>query len=101
MVITYFLGAMLCTKKDHRTNIILFNLENSISMTDSSKKNSGYITFGSVVITYVIVKIVYKLTGFHYDFSEGLANFKLLIDVSLWCFIYFVSNFLLRKLSKR
>ncbi len=71
-------------------------------MRDSSKNTSVFIAFGSALITYVIVKIVYKLTGFHYDFGEGLANFKLLIDITLWGFIYLIIYFLLRKLlSKR
>jgi hypothetical protein len=65
---------------------------------NSSKKTNGYIAFGSILITYIIVKTVYRLTGFHYEFSDGLANIKLLIDIVLWGIIYFPVNYLMKKL---
>ncbi len=71
-------------------------------MGDSQKKTNRFIALGTIIITYLIVNIVYKLTGFHYDFSDGIANIRLLIDIALWGCVYFAVNFLLRKLlSKR
>ena len=67
-------------------------------MGDSQKKANGFISLGSIIITYVIVKILYKLTGFHYDFADGIVNIRLLIDIVLWGFVYLTVNFLLRKL---
>ena len=67
-------------------------------MEDTSKNKNGYITFGSILITYIIVKIVYVLTGFHYNFSDGIVTIKLLIDIALWGFIYFPVNYLLKRI---
>lgn len=67
-------------------------------MDDSSKKTNRFTAFGTILLTYIIVKIVYKLIGFHYDFSDGLVNFKLLIDIALWVFIYFPVNYLLKNI---
>lgn len=67
-------------------------------MNDSSKKINRFIAFSSILITYIIVKLVCKLTGFHYDFSDGIVNVKLLIDIALWGFIYLLINYLLKKL---
>ena len=52
------------------------------------KKNQGTIVFITAVLTYIITHIVYKLTGFYYNFSQ--LNYKLLIDISLWSSIYFI-----------
>ena len=48
------------------------------------------ISFITFVLTYVIVHIIYKVTGFYYSFKEGLFNFKLLIDLGLWCIVSFI-----------
>ena len=67
-------------------------------MVDSAKKNNGFIPFISILITYIIVKIVYKLTGFHYGFDEGIVNIKLLMDLALWGLIYFTISFLVKSM---
>ncbi|PKP52073.1 MAG: hypothetical protein CVT92_10655 [Bacteroidetes bacterium HGW-Bacteroidetes-1] len=70
-------------------------------MRDSQKKTNFFIPFGTIIITYIIVKILYKLTGFHYDFTEGIVNIRLLIDLALWGFVYFSVDFLLKKLFSK
>ncbi len=67
-------------------------------MGDSQKKTNRFITPSTIIITYVIVNILYKLTGFHYDFTDGIANISLLIDIALWVCVYLAVNYLLRKL---
>jgi hypothetical protein len=86
--------------KERRLNInsIFFKHKNFVKMRDSKKKNNVVIPLGTIIITYIIVKILYKLTGFHYDFTDGIANKSLLIDIALWGFVYLTVNFLLRKL---
>jgi uncharacterized membrane protein len=79
----------------------MFNNENSVKMEDSQKKTNGFIPLVTIIITYVTVKILYKLTGFQYDFSEGILNIRFLIDITLWGFIYLTVNFLLRKLFSK
>lgn len=59
------------------------------------KKNEGTITFISVIVTYIIVHIVYKLTGFYYHF--GQLNYKLIVDLLLWAVIYYISYKSLKK----
>ncbi|MBU5438427.1 hypothetical protein KQI42_10430 [Tissierella sp. MSJ-40] len=51
-----------------------------------NKKSYGSILI--IITTYIIVRIVYKLTGFNYSFSEGILNTKLIIDLILWIIIY-------------
>jgi hypothetical protein len=65
-------------------------------MGKSQAKRSGYVITISIIITYIIVKIVYKLTGFYYSFDEGLLNIKLLIDLSLWAVVFVVVSFLVK-----
>ncbi len=67
-------------------------------MGNTQKKTFGFIPLGTILITYVIVKIIYKVTGFAYDFSDGIFNINLLIDVALWFLVYFTVDFLQRKL---
>jgi len=67
-------------------------------MENPLKKTNGFIAFGSLITTYILVKIVYRLTGFHYNFSDGIFNVKLLLDIALWGFIYFPVDYLLKKL---
>ncbi|SFH26629.1 hypothetical protein SAMN05421739_1091 [Pontibacter chinhatensis] len=56
-------------------------------------------TFISLIITYVVVKVVHSLIGFDYDiFSEGILNLKFLIDVASWAIVSAAVYFLLRKL---
>ena len=66
-------------------------------MTDTPKENKRTIRFSTLIITYIILKVVRLLTGFHYDFSEGLVNFKFLVDIALWVIVYYAVDFLLRK----
>jgi hypothetical protein len=49
-------------------------------------------------ITYTIVRIIYKVTGFYYDFNEGLFNFKFLIDFGFWCIVYFTIDMFFEKI---
>ncbi len=46
------------------------------------------------LITYLLVKIIQRLTGFDYDFSEGLFNIKLLIDLLIWIAVYRIVSIL-------
>lgn len=56
-------------------------------------------TFISLILTYVIVKVVHSMVGFEYDiFSEGILNLKFLIDVASWAIVSAAVYFLLRKL---
>jgi hypothetical protein len=66
-------------------------------MTDTPKENKKTFRFSTLIITYLIVTGVRLLTGFHYDFSEGLVNFKFLIDIALWLIVYYAVDLLLRK----
>ncbi|MFT8352848.1 hypothetical protein [Clostridium saccharoperbutylacetonicum] len=62
------------------------------------KKNNETIASISFLITYEIVHIIYKVTGFYYSFNEGLINFKLLIDLGLWCIVNFIIFTFLKKI---
>jgi hypothetical protein len=62
------------------------------------KKNSMSVYFISIIISYIIVKIAYKLSGFKYDFSEGIINVRYLIHIIIWGIIYAIVYFLLKKL---
>ncbi|PTX22738.1 hypothetical protein C8N40_101566 [Pontibacter mucosus] len=56
-------------------------------------------TFISLLITYVLVKVVHNLAGFEYAiFSEGILNLKFLVDMASWAIVYAAVYFLLRKL---
>ena len=56
-------------------------------------------TFISLIITYVVVKVIHNLAGFDYDiFTEGVLNMRLLLDVTSWVIVHAAVNFLLRKL---
>jgi hypothetical protein len=49
------------------------------------KKNAGIVTF---IITYIIVRIIYGVSGFAYNlFSDGL-KIRIILDLSLWILIY-------------
>ncbi|MBU3071963.1 hypothetical protein [Clostridium estertheticum] len=63
------------------------------------KKSKGIFTFIVVLITYIIVHIIYKLTGFYYNFGDGILNSKLVIDLALWGVVYFIVYILSKKLS--
>lgn len=65
------------------------------------KKDDAIATFVTFIITYVIVHIIYKLTGFYYNFGQGLLNFKLLINIVLWCIVYFIVYMFLKKLHHK
>lgn len=70
-------------------------------MAGSQKKTNRFILVTTIVITYLIVKVIYKFTGFHYDFSDGIINFRFLIDLALWGLVYLTVNFFLRKLFSK
>lgn len=61
-----------------------------------SRKN--YVNILTVILTFIIAHIIYNLTGFHYNFSEGILNLKLLIDLGLWLLIYVPVNIILDKI---
>lgn len=63
------------------------------------KKGQGIIIFISTLLTYFIVHIIYKLTGFYYVF--GQINYKLFVDLLMWCVIYFIAYLSLKKLFIR
>jgi hypothetical protein len=69
-------------------------------MSDSQKKTNFLMPFSTIIIAYIMVKIIYKLTGFHYDF-DGIVNIKLLIDFAVWVVVYFAVDFLLKKLFSK
>jgi|GEM_PF-3569164 hypothetical protein len=96
-----FLSANVAMKARSNLNSIFFNHKNSVIMSDSQKKTNFFIPFSTILITYIIVKILYRLTGFHYDFTEGIVNIRLLIDLALWGFVYFSVDFLLKKLFSK
>lgn len=63
------------------------------------KNSSKYIGLISMLITYIVVKIGHLLAGFQYNiFSEGIFNFKFLIDIISWIIVYGIIYFLLKKL---
>jgi len=66
-------------------------------METIKRKSNGYM-IGTILITYLIVKIIYRLTGFYYDMSDGILNLNFLIDIALWGFVYFTVHFFLSKL---
>lgn len=57
-----------------------------------------YVTILAVILTFIIVHIIYKLTGFHYSFSEGILNLKMFIDLGLWMLIYIPVNIIVDKI---
>ena len=56
------------------------------------------VTILTVIATYIIVRIVYRLTGFSYSLSEGILNMKLLIDLALWIIVFFLVDNISRKM---
>lgn len=56
-------------------------------MKSNSKRGSLLITFLSLLLTYIIVKVVYKISGFYYNFDEGFG-IKLVIDLALWVIVF-------------
>jgi hypothetical protein len=58
----------------------------------------SYVSILVVIITYIITRIIYKLTGFSYSFSEGILNIKLLIDLGLWIIVAVLVNTALNKI---
>ncbi|MBU5312509.1 hypothetical protein KQI38_10740 [Tissierella carlieri] len=58
----------------------------------------SYVSILVVIITYIITRIVYKLTGFSYSFSEGILNIKLLIDLGLWIIVAVLVSTALNKI---
>ena len=67
-------------------------------MGKTKNKNSGYILILTTIFSYIIVRIVYKLTGFYYSFDEGIFNIKLLIDLSIWLAVFIPIHFLVKRL---
>ncbi|QMU28133.1 hypothetical protein [Adhaeribacter radiodurans] len=59
-------------------------------------KNNSQFGFAHLVVTYIIVKVVHHLAGFHYNpFQDGLLTYKLLVDILSWGMaglIYFLSK---------
>lgn len=56
------------------------------------------VTILTFIATYIIVRIVYRLTGFSYSLSEGILNMKLLIDLGLWIIVFFLVDNIFRKI---
>ena len=65
------------------------------------KTNNGIITFTTVAITYIIIKILYKLTGFNYNISDGIFKLDLVIDIALWGIVSFIVYTLIKILLAR
>lgn len=55
------------------------------------------VTILTVIATYIIVRIIYRLTGFSYSLSEGILNMKLLIDLGLWIIVFSLVGNIFRK----
>ena len=55
----------------------------------------------TIITTYIITRIIYRLTGFSYSFSDGILNIKLLIDISLWIAISLLVGFILNKVLSK
>lgn len=51
------------------------------------------------IITYIITRIIYKITGFSYSFSEGILNIKLAIDLGLWIITVILVSTILNRIS--
>ncbi|QNF31227.1 hypothetical protein HUW51_00275 (plasmid) [Adhaeribacter swui] len=63
------------------------------------KFNYSRFGFTHLVVTYIIVKVVHYLVGFHYNpFQEGLLTYKLLIDISSWGMVAALTYFLFKQL---
>lgn len=65
------------------------------------KKNDKLIVPIAFVMTYIITHIIYKVTGFYYGFEQGLFNFKALLDLGVWCIVYFIIYMPLKKIWNR
>ncbi len=63
------------------------------------KNNNGMLGFVRLFTTYIVVKVIHKFAGFHYDpFREGLINFKFLIDIISWGIVSASIYFLMKRL---
>ncbi len=62
------------------------------------KETNKLIPISAIILTYLIVKVIYKLTGFHYDFDDGILNMSFLIDIVLWGLVYLAVLVLLKRL---
>ncbi|AFS79471.1 hypothetical protein Curi_c24760 [Gottschalkia acidurici 9a] len=58
-----------------------------------------YMGISKFIIAFIIVRIIRSLTGFNYNFSEGIFNIKILIDLGLWIIVYLIIDFIFNKLS--
>jgi hypothetical protein len=74
------------------------NIDN-IRNGNEDKNNNRVIGFITIIITYVVVKIIHRYAGFQYDISrEGIINVKLLIDIFSWIVVYALVYTLLKKI---
>lgn len=66
-------------------------------MKKTNQKNNVFYPVATIVISFVIVKIINKFTGFHYDIAEGIFNINFLIDFALWLIVYIIVAYILEK----
>ena len=63
------------------------------------RKNNRLFGFVHILITYIIVKIIHKLAGFHYNlFNEDIISINFFIDIMSWVIIYGITYFIIKKL---
>lgn len=64
------------------------------------KTSNLLITLFTIFVTYIIVKVVYNVSGFHYGFDDGIS-IKLFIDLALWTLVYLTISFILKRLFSK
>lgn len=64
------------------------------------KKSNLLITLFTILFTYIIVKVVYNVSGFYYGFDDGIS-IKLFIDLALWTLVYLTIRFILIRIFSK
>lgn len=53
------------------------------------------------IITFIIVKIIYAITGFNYNITKEIFSIKALIDLGLWFVVYYIVSLILKIYNQR
>ncbi|ALI99977.1 hypothetical protein [Rufibacter tibetensis] len=65
------------------------------------RTESTRISLMTLLITYIVVKVVHLLTGFNYNpFEEGLLTIKFVLDVVSWVMVYGLVYFIVKKVRE-
>lgn len=62
--------------------------------------NRNLINVLTIIITYIISRIVFYFVGFEYHIQEGFNLFKLIIDISTWIILFMVVRWLILKIKR-